>query len=122
MEDGCHVTEAGDDEDDIADSWETADNLEEQEVLETEKEDSKPKTQSSSKKITEKTPSNNLETAIDHRQRMLRLQQESDLDNAIALFGISKSDVNVDEILAPIKVNPIGTTIELFLIIFLFYF
>ena len=33
------------------------------------------------------------------KERLNRLIQESDLENAMALFGISKSEVNVDEVL-----------------------
>lgn len=33
------------------------------------------------------------------KERMNRLIQESDLENAMALFGISKSEINVDEVL-----------------------
>ena len=44
------------------------------------------------------------------KDRLNRLIKESDLENAMALFGISKSDVNVDEVLEISKkeVNSVG--------------
>ena len=39
------------------------------------------------------------ETEQERKERMNRLIQESDLENAMALFGISKSEINVDEVL-----------------------
>lgn len=39
------------------------------------------------------------ESEQSRKERMNRLIQESDLENAMALFGISKSEINVDEVL-----------------------
>lgn len=39
------------------------------------------------------------EPELARKERMNRLIQESDLENAMALFGISKSEINVDEVL-----------------------
>lgn len=92
-------------EEDVADSWDA----EEEEVEEREQQQQqevkvvKPKEVKANKKsTTASSASNTIETEESEqarKERMNRLIQESDLENAIALFGISKSEINVEEVL-----------------------
>lgn len=82
----------------VADSWD-AEEEEEEKVVE---KVVKP-VAAAPKKVVSKAAAVVVEEAEESEQarkeRMNRLIQESDLENAMALFGISKSEINVDEVL-----------------------
>lgn len=91
------------DDDDVADSWDV-----EEEEEEKKKKPApapvvapvaKPKPAAAAVKLHAKKEEPEDETEQERRDRARRLVQESDLENAIALFGISKDQVNVDDIL-----------------------
>lgn len=83
---------------DVADSWDA----EEEEVKVEVKKVIEPVKKTPSKKA-EHAIAPAMEEPIESEQarkkRMSRLIQESDLENAMALFGISKSEINIDEVL-----------------------
>lgn len=96
--------------DDVADSWdaEEEDEEEEDEVKVAEKV-VKPSATTVTKKPVSKSSAIEVvepESEQAKRERMNRLVKESDLENAIALFGISKSEINVDEVLEITKKEP----------------
>jgi hypothetical protein len=80
-------------DEDVADSWDAEE--EEEEVVKV----VKPVTSAAPKKTSVKSAAEPEETEQERKERMNRLIQESDLENAMALFGISKSEINVDEVL-----------------------
>lgn len=81
-------------DEDVADSWD-AEEEEEEKVVEPVKV-TKPASAHPKKSSAAAEPE---ETEQQRKERMNRLIQESDLENAMALFGISKAEINVDEVL-----------------------
>lgn len=91
--------ESWEDEEDVADSWD-AEEEEEEEV----KVVLKPAPKASTTTTTAKTTTTpvavkKVETEQEKKERLERAIKESDLENAMALFGISKDQINVDEVL-----------------------
>lgn len=85
-------------DEEVADSWDAEEEVNEEvvvtKVVETVKV-SKPK---KSAAVVESIEAE-VETEQARKERMNRLIKESDLENAMALFGISKSEIDVDEVL-----------------------
>ena len=88
-------------DEDVADSWDAEE--EEEEAVEVVKKVVEPvkKTAAAAPKKVAVTAAaaEPQESEQARKERLNRLIQESDLENAMALFGISKADVNVDEVL-----------------------
>lgn len=90
-------------DEDVADSWDAEE--EEEEAVEVVKKVVEPVKKTSAaaapKKVTvtAAAAAEPQESEQARKERLNRLIQESDLENAMALFGISKADVNVDEVL-----------------------
>lgn len=92
------VKESWENEEDVADSWDA----EEDEPVVTKapvKAAPAPAKPPAKAKAQPEAPAAGNETPEQQKQRLNRLIQESDLENAMALFGISKDQVNVDEVL-----------------------
>lgn len=93
--------ESWEDEEDVADSWDAEEEEEEEEEV---KVVVKPAPKASTTTTTAKTTTTpvavkKVETEQEKKERLERAIKESDLENAMALFGISKDQINVDEVL-----------------------
>ena len=87
-------------DEDVADSWDAEEEQEEAEEEVKPIEPVKPKKAAALVKPSQDaTPPPPQETDQARKERLNRLIQESDLENAMALFGISKSEINVDQVL-----------------------
>lgn len=99
-------------EEDVADSWDAEEEEEVEEVKPVKA--TKPVTATKKPAATTTTAAEPEETEQARKERMNRLIQESDLENAMALFGLSKSDINVEEVLEITKKE--GTCVRAYLI------
>lgn len=86
-------------DEDVADSWDAEE--EEEKVEEVKKVIEPVKKAPAPKKTVTATAviAEPEESELERKERLNRLIQESDLENAMALFGISKAEINVDEVL-----------------------
>ena len=90
------------DDEGVADSWDAEEDETTEEIKEVFKAVEVVKSKSAPKKssITSNLNSDESgESEQSRKERLNRLIQESDLENAMALFGISKSEINVEEVL-----------------------
>lgn len=83
-------------DEDVANSWDAEEEEEEKVVEKVVKPVAAAPKKAATKAVADSEP---LESEQARKERMNRLIQESDLENAMALFGISKSEINVDEVL-----------------------
>ena len=94
------------DDEEVADSWDAEEEVEEQVVEEQKKKNEVKAVKNITPVVAASNSKKNISTSVvveeseqTRKERMNRLIQESDLENAMALFGISKDEINVEEVL-----------------------
>ena len=94
-------------EEEVADSWD-AEEEEEQPMPAKAAVESKPVKETKQRGEVQAPAQTATESAAERKERLERAVKESDLENAMALFGISKGEVDVDEVLEVKKVTTKG--------------